>query len=473
MSGFGVSFSTAASALSSIQQALDAVQNNVVNANTPGYAAERVSFSARAFDVNQGLMGGVEVSLSSTRDQYLEQSVRTETSALGLQQQKSPLLTSLQNAFSASGDSGVPGALTSFANAFTALSAAPNDVSARAVVIQAASTVAQAFNQTAAQISRVSSDAAQQASSTVSQINALAAHIASLNATIQKGAQHDAGVAADLNNSLDSLAGLVNISVNNNADGTASVLLGGQTALVLGSTAYSVSVKQNSGNAAEPYPNGDGGIALLDHNGADITAQATEGNLGAALQVRNQTVPYYLGSQKQQGALNQLAETFASRVNTILTTAQTASGATATPLFTYNQNDATKVAASLSLGTITADQIVTSDGVSSNGVASELANITNPTNQADLMSDGQTFTGFYGQLAGQAGADAAQASTDLTTQQDLTAQAQNQRTQASGVSLNAQAAQLLALQQAYQATAKIVTILESLSQTAVNLIPQN
>jgi flagellar hook-associated protein 1 FlgK len=465
MSGFGVSFDSTANALSAIQKALDAVQNNIVNASTPGYASERVNFSAQSFDPTQGLTGGVDVSLASSRNVYLEKAVRTETSALGLLEQKSPILSTLQSAFSASGDSGVPGALSSFAGSFSALSASPNDASARANAIQAASTVAQAFNQTAVQISQVASDAAQQASSAAIQINGLTAHIASLNAQIQNGAQNDAGVAADLNNSLDSLSELVNVSVTNNADGSASVLLDGQTPLVLGSTAYSLTV-------TTPYPPGDAGIMLVAQGGTDVTAQATQGNLGALLQIRNQTVPYYLGSQTQTGELNNLAKSFASSVNNIVTTAQSNAGTTVEPLFTYNPTDDTKIASSLTLTTITPDQIVTADGTSSNGVATELANITNSTDPADLMSDGQTFIGFYGQLAGQAGSDASQAATDLQTQQNLTTQAQNQRAQASGVSLNDQAAQLMSLQQAYQATARVITILSSLSQTVVNLIPQ-
>jgi flagellar hook-associated protein 1 FlgK len=472
MPGFGVSFGSAAGALSAIQKALDTIQNNIVNANTPGYATERVNFSAKAFDVTQGLMGGIDVSLSSTRDQFLEQSVRTETSALGLLEQSNPLLSNLQNAFSATGDSGVPGALSTFANSFSALSATPNDVSARANAIEAASTVAQAFNQTAAHISQVAADATQQAASTVSQINALAAHIASLNATIQGGGRNDAGLAADLNHSLESLSELVNVSVTNQPDGSASALLDGQTPLVLGSTAYALAVKSQPADSYAPYPNGDSGIMLTDQNGADITGQATQGKLAGLLQVRNQAVPYYLGTESQVGELNNLAKSFALRVNTIITGAQTAAGATVTPLFTYNPSDDTKAASTLAVNAITTDQIVTADATSGNGVAAELADITNPTNPADLMSNGQSFTAFYGQLAGQTGGDAARAASDLQTQQSLTTQAQNQRTQTSGVSLNDQAAQLLSLQQAYQATARIITILNSLSQTAVNLIPQ-
>ena len=206
MGGFNVSFGMASSAMDAIQQALNAVQNNIVNASTPGYASEQVSFSAQSFDVQQGLSGGVEVSLSSTRDQYLEQAVRTESSALGALQQQDPLLASLQSAFSASGDSGVPGALSSFAASFSNLATSPNDPSAQASVLQAASTLAQAFNQTASQISQVSTEAAGQAGDTVTQINSLTSQIAALNSQIQGGAQNDAGVQATLNNSLESLS---------------------------------------------------------------------------------------------------------------------------------------------------------------------------------------------------------------------------------------------------------------------------
>jgi flagellar hook-associated protein 1 FlgK len=461
MGGFNVSFGLAAGAMDAIQQALDAVQNNIVNASTPGYAAERVSFSAQSFDVQQGLAGGVEVNLSSTRDLYLEQSVRTESSALGSLQQQDPLLSTLQNAFSASGDSGVPGALTGFAGSFATLSNSPNSASAQANVLQSAATLAQAFNQTAAQISNVSSEAVQQADSTVTQINSLATQIAALNAQIQGGAQNDSGVQANLSDSLQTLSGLVNISVNYASDGSVSVLLDGQTSLVNGQTADAMSISQ---------PNSSGNLQLLDQSGQDVTAQATQGQLGGLLQVQNQTVPQYLGK------VNQLAQSFADRVNTILTSGQVSAGPPPVPgtaLFTYTS--AATAAATLAVNpSITASQIATIDPgppVSANGVALELANINDPSNSADMIAN-QSYTSFYGQIAAQAGAASSQNSANLTAQQDLTTQAQNQLSQASGVSLNDQAAQLMTLETAYQATAKVITVLQAITQAAVNLIPE-
>ena len=46
-------------ALKVYQGALSVVQNNVTNANTPGYAKQRASMEAMPFDLAIGLPGGV------------------------------------------------------------------------------------------------------------------------------------------------------------------------------------------------------------------------------------------------------------------------------------------------------------------------------------------------------------------------------------------------------------------------------
>jgi flagellar hook-associated protein 1 FlgK len=481
MSSISAALNSSAQALSAIETALDTVQNNVANANTAGYATQQVNFSALGFDVSEGLAGGVQASVTSTRDQYLEQSVRTETTALGFLEQQNASLANVQSAFSVSGDSGdagVAGALASFASSFSTLSVSPDDSSAKANVIQAATTVAEAFNQTASQLSQVSTQAQQQASSLVGQINTLTTHIASLNGEIQNGGQNDAGLSADLNNSLDSLSQLLNVTVSYNSDGSASVLLDGQTPLVLGTQAEALSIKSQPIAPDAAYPNATPGIDLVGQDGMVLTSQATQGQLGAVLQIVNQTIPSYLGNSTEEGGLNQLAQTFADRVNAILTAGQVSAGpppVNGSPLFTYDASTDTNAASSLAVSsTITPSQIATIDPgppVVNNGVATELADIADPSNAADLI-DGQSYTSFYGQLAAEAGNAASQASTGLQTQQDLTTQAQNQRQQVSGVDLDTQAAQLLSLQQAYQATARLITIINTIQQAAVNIIPE-
>jgi flagellar hook-associated protein 1 FlgK len=77
----------------------------------------------------------------------------------------------------------------------------------------------------------------------------------------------------------------------------------------------------------------------------------------------------------------------------------------------------------------------------------------------------------YGELGAQVGQDVANAQNDQTQDQDLVTQAQQQRSQVSGVSLNAEAAQLLQFQQAYQAVGQLVTVLDTLTQSILSIIP--
>ena len=58
-------------------------------------------------------------------------------------------------------------------------------------------------------------------------------------------------------------------------------------------------------------------------------------------------------------------------------------------------------------------------------------------------------------------------------QQQTVAQAQNLRSQISGVSLNEEAAKLVQFQTAYQATAQTVNILDTLTQDTINMLPLN
>lgn len=78
---------------------------------------------------------------------------------------------------------------------------------------------------------------------------------------------------------------------------------------------------------------------------------------------------------------------------------------------------------------------------------------------------GLSSTDFYSSIAADLGNQASNAATEETTQTQLLTQAQNMRSQLSGVSLNDQAAQLLQFQQAYEAAAQMVsTINQTLSQ---------
>jgi flagellar hook-associated protein 1 FlgK len=63
------------------------------------------------------------------------------------------------------------------------------------------------------------------------------------------------------------------------------------------------------------------------------------------------------------------------------------------------------------------------------------------------------------------------ASDDKTTQQQLLAQAQSLRSESSSVSLDEEASRLVEYQRSYQATSKLISVIDSMTQVLLGLIP--
>ena len=114
MGSLSTAIQSSASALGIYDQIFNVIENNVTNANTPGYVDQNLSIEA-----SSGEEGGVVAGpLVSSRSTYLDQAVRNQTEQLGAAQQQSASdLTQINALFDTTGTAGVPGALTSFLTA--------------------------------------------------------------------------------------------------------------------------------------------------------------------------------------------------------------------------------------------------------------------------------------------------------------------------------------------------------------------
>jgi flagellar hook-associated protein 1 len=433
-------------------RAFTTIENNVTNANTPGYAKQDLALEARPFDPANGITGGVLAGpLQSSRSEYLEQNVRNQQQGLGFAQQQTQDLGQVQPLFDVTSTFGVPGALNAFFNSLSQLSVNPNDAVARESVIAQAGGVAQALNQNAIGIQQVAASADNQTRGNVAQINQFAGQIAAINSQFRanSAATTDAGLDAQAHAALENLAQVANFTVIKTNDGGYNVYLGGQTPLVIGNNQYSVQADFSGPQTV-----------IRDAQGNDVTSQITQGSLGALLQEKNTILPGYLTQ------LNTLAQTFADQVNQGLANGVDQNGAPGANLFTYHQ--ATDAAFSLAVTGITPDQIAAATAASpgGNGNAIALAQL----GTAPLIN-GFSATQYYGNLGGQVGRDLDSAKQNQTQFQDSTTQAQAQRSSVSGVDLNEEAAKLLQFQQAYQAVGRLVTVLDGLTQTVIDLIP--
>ncbi len=463
MSSLFAALGTAGNALDVLEQSMAVVQNNVSNASTPGYVTQTLQLNAGLFDPANNSWGGVVAgNVQSARNTFAENAVWTANEQVGSATQQSTSLQALQSSFDVSGTSGIPGALSTLYSAFSAWSTTPSSVTAQQQVLSAAQGVTQAFNSTAANINAVRTQAAQQTTGVVNQINQISDQIASVNGQIRDGGQDDSGLQTQLYNNLEQLSNLVDISAQTASDGTVSVLMGGQIPLVTGATANELSVKaaSASGTGTTAPPN----QVIVTAAGEDVTGKIQQGQLSGLLNITNNVVPSLIGNAGQQGSLNQLAQSIADRVNTLLTSGQTSSGAAGVPLFSYNASSPSSVAQSFSVvpGVTAAQLAAASPGppLVANGIADELAGLQNPQTSGDMIN-GLSYTDFYSSIASNVGSLAASASQTQQTQTQVLTQAQAARAQVSGVSLNAQAAALVQFQDSYQASAEALTTIRN------------
>jgi len=471
--GLFTTLNIGAEALNAYSQALTVAQNNVSNASTPGYATQLPTLEASPLQLDVGLPGGVTAGdPQSTRNEYLEQAVRTQAELNGGYTAQSQVLSSIEPVFDVTGQSGIDGALNNLFQSFSAWSANPSDPSTRQSVISNAQDVANSFQQATSALATVTSSNTGQISSTVQQINTLAAQIQSYNAAKLQSPGPDAGLDAQVHSTLEQLAGLANITANFQSNGTVTVLLGGQTPLVIGNTVSAVTAGSSNG-ASPTNPNAPPDATILDSNGKDVTSEISGGTLGGLLQVANTVLPSLRGDGSQAGALNQLAKQVADRVNQILESGQTSSGQPGVALFSYDSSSNANVAQTLTLNSnATADslaEVAPGPPAVSNGTALTLANLGESTNSQDEIG-GLPILGFYAATAAKVGGISASATSGAQESTQALAQAQSFRDAASGVSLDAEAVRVQELQTGYQAASKLISTVAALTDTLMSMV---
>jgi flagellar hook-associated protein 1 FlgK len=478
MSNLLASLVSSASALQVYGQVLEATQNNVVNASTPGYAKQSIDLYALPFDPAGGVTGGVRAGkLVSARNEFAEQAVRQQTSGLGYQQQMVDSLTAVQSNFDISGNQGIPQALNNLFQSFSAWGATPDNPAARQTVVQRATDLAQTFQQAAQDASTQASNAEQQIGQTVGQVNQLVTQIQSYNTIAMQGNRDDSGLSANIHAAVEQLSSLVDVSATFQSDGTVSLMLNGETPLLLGDKQFAISSSLHQPQDPPPINvNGPANVRIQGSDGSDITCQTTGAQLGALLHLRNQVLPSFIGDATQPGDLNVMAKQLADRVNQLLTSGNITDGPPAqagAPLFTYDAINATNTAASLSVGpSVTPDQLAAiSPGPPevSNGVPLALSALASPVQDADKVN-GLSYSQFYGQLAGRVGSALSDATNSQEVQQSLLSQAKDLRQQFQGVSLDEEATILMQFQRAYQATSKFLTVVDQLTESVINMM---
>jgi flagellar hook-associated protein 1 FlgK len=453
MSSLNASLATALTGLIAEQGAMQVTTNNVANVNTPGYSREDpVLVTSDPVAIGPLTFGtGVTLqSVESIRDPLLESQIQQQTQSQG---QFSTLASALQqtqaNFISSTSDIGT--AISNFFDSINQLSSDPPNLSLRQGVLTAAGDLATSFNTAANNLSQQQTSLDSSVVQTVTQINQLTQQIANLNQQVSnlQNVGESAGSFVDQRQqAIDQLSGLVDVSVIS-ANNSLTLTTANGVPLVTGQQSFQLQTQITPAGLHDVYSQGN-----------DVTSQITSGQLGGTLQARDQEIPAI------QGQLDTLAAGVANAVNTVQAGGFDLNGDAGTNLFNPPPAGVTGAAASLSVA-ITDPSLIaaSSDGsAGSNGNAEAMYDLNN-----QAIVAGQTPTDYYSGIVFDVGNDTANASAEQTASSSILQQLNDQLASVSGVSLDEEAANMVRYQDAYQASAQVITTINDMMYTVINM----
>ena len=503
------SLSIADSGLTNISQQLALLSENVANASTPSYAVETLSQqSLTAAGEPMGVRTGVA---TADIDAALQASVFAQTSS-------SAALTTTTNALSAiDAVMGTPGSgtdlaslVTNLEDAFSTLSADPSSPTQQQAVVQSASTLASSINSLSDTYTTARQTAENSIVSEVGTINSTLSTIGTISSQIVSSKQQGLSTA-DLQNQLSAqeqtLSGLVGVNFVSQSNGSVLVFTSGGLELPT-NTASALSVTPATIGASATYP---GSIPPITLGGLDVTDQLTGGSLGANITLRDQTLPDY------QAGLDEFSENLATRFSAQgLTLFTNGSGTVPSGGGTPVQSGYVGFAAEIEVNpAVTADPSLVQDGTNaiagsadgasaftpnpasgSAGFTTLIDRVLNYTFGADVQAGvaqpavnttglgpsgnlslpfaaPDTPTAFAAALVGQEANDSSNANTALSTTQATQTALTTQLSATSGVSIDQQMSQMVALQNSYGANARIIAAVQAMWADLLAAVPSS
>ncbi len=473
MSGLIGNLLTNTRALNAHSVGADLAGRNLANVNNPDYARQRVILGDRGtMQTNLGAQSlGLEaLGIEQIRDNLLDLQIVKEITTRGSLEAQNSVQTRLQSALGefidrqgdvatldgaaggSLGSTGITGSLDGFFNAFHELAASPDDPAVKQVLFQKAEILVEKINGMDQRLSSIGADINTQVSQDIDEINALLVNVAELNSQIGRFEIGNPGSAVDLRDqrqaSLQKLAELTSFEVRKATSNPSLVQL---------------VVKDASGNDVVMV---DGGKVKgsMNFNGTDITfgastsaIQLTGGSVYGALQVKNNVLT------SVQTDLDSLATQMTTAVNQA-----------------YNPGGAGNDffdPAGLAAGTLALDATLSSTNITATATASSGANelalaVAELGTKNFSIAGGDvingTATGFVTGIATSVGREISGVTEKLGNQKLVENLLKEQRNSISAVSIDEEMTDLIRFQRAFQASARVINVIDSMLEIVVN-----
>jgi flagellar hook-associated protein 1 len=442
MSNWFAGIGQAASGLEAARYGLSVVSQNMTNADTAGYTREasqqesvQMGNVPSLYTRNPGL-GGVQV-VGTTRqtDVVLDARVRTEHARGALADTSASQASAVEQVFPEPSDDGFGGQLSQLWSDYGTLSNNPTSTAARTVVLKDASGVASSLNTMSSQLSDLVTSTQSSLSNDVDATNKAADQLATLNGQIAVGTATGQNVNSLLDQRdtlLQQLSSLNGASVTIQANGSATVAVGGQT-LVDGVHATAMTV--DSSNTVSV-----GGTAVTIGSGsmaAEITNLTT-------------TLPGY------QSRLDAVADQLSSVVNGLQTSGYDQHGNPGTPIFSGSGAANIKVV------------LTDPAGIAASSTPGGNADGSNALKASQTALSSGSPDALYTSLVGDVAGASAQASSQSNLQDSVVSNVDAMKASISGVSQDEEASNMLVYQQAFNASSRVLTTMDDMLDTLIN-----
>jgi flagellar hook-associated protein 1 FlgK len=491
--------SIATSGLSVISGDLALISQNVANANAPDYAAEVSAQTALTAD---GVGLGVQAAPATRQvDTVLQAEALHQNATVASLQTRQSALQAIDTAQGTPGQaSDLPSLLGTLQSAFSSLLNSPDNQTQQSAVVSAASELAGGINSLSNAYTTQRQGAQDNIVSAVNTLNSSLSTVGSLTdqiISLRASGQSTADLENQRDSALQTVSQLVDVKVLNQPDGDLVLSTAGGTVLPIHGTSPALSTTGAGVQSGAYYPGG--GIPGITLDGTDVTNQLTGGQIGADITLRDTTLPTY------QGELDEFAQSLASRFDAQgLRLFTDPAGAVPAGGGTPSQSGYVGFSATIQVNpAVQADPSLVRDGTSTiagsttgasaftpnpsggpagfstliervlnNTFGSQVqsgvdqpATATTGLGPAGTLNAPYTSPATLGDLATTMVAAQAQdsntASSDLSTETAVQTSLTSKLSSQSGVSIDTEMANMIQLQNAYGANAKVITAVQS------------
>jgi len=439
----------ALSSLYAQRKALQVTGQNIANVNTEGYSRQRVEMVANAGPSTPAIesryngvgMGVLTDDTTRLRDQFLEvRGYQEHAVDAGLKESQS-VLSRIELAFDEPSDDGLSKLISGFLASFDDVANAPDDLAARAQLVEQGKTLMAAFTQLDAALATQRQSSIEELSSLVDEVNQSATRIAELNQNISS-AINNGFSPNELMDQRDQLiakmAEQVGVTVRPGENGAVNVFIGG-TAIVRDTHVSPLRLEVGTDPAQTVRV-----VWAADSYPAGVTGAA-----GGLVSGANDVIPRY------RDGLAAVAQQLADDVNAVHRTGYALDGSTNRDFFVTDSS-----------GRIVVDPAIVADPRLVAAAAS--AGATRDGSVAQQIAELTAASDTYHRLVVGLGVESQAVNRRVDVQAAVIEHVDAARESAAGVNLDEEMASMLEFQHAYDAAARFLTAVDQTLDTLIN-----